>query len=78
MAESMHFATTVKRWVFGLAAACLLAGGYALLAKSGEEPSRAGQIPGPTRAMPVQVAAAHWRYRHLSQRARLGRTLEHR
>ena len=25
MAESMHFATTVKRWVFGLAAACLLA-----------------------------------------------------
>jgi multidrug efflux system membrane fusion protein len=36
MAESMHFATTVKRWVFGLAAACLLAlGGYALLANSG-------------------------------------------
>lgn len=59
MAESMHFATTVKRWVFGLAAACLLAlGGYALLAKSGEEPSRAGQMPGPARAMPVQVAAA--------------------
>ena len=59
MAESMHFATTVKRWVFGLAAACLLAlGGYALLAKTGEEPSRAGQMPGAAHAMPVQVAAA--------------------
>ncbi len=59
MAESMPFATTVKRWVFGLAAACLLAlGGYALLAKSGEEPSRAGQMPGGARSLPVHVASA--------------------
>jgi multidrug efflux system membrane fusion protein len=59
MAESMHFATTVKRWLLGLAAACLLAlGGYALLAKSGEEPSRAGQMPGGVRVLPVLVASA--------------------
>jgi multidrug efflux system membrane fusion protein len=57
MAETIHFATTVKRWVLGLAAASLLALGlYALLAKSGEEASRAS-LPGP-RALPVLVAPA--------------------
>lgn len=55
-----HFATTVKRGLLGLAAACLLAvAGYALLAKSGEEPSRAGQTPPAARSMPVLAAAAH-------------------
>lgn len=59
MAESTGFATMLKRWVLGLFAACLLAlGGYALLAKSGEEPSRAGQVPSGTRSLPVVVAAA--------------------
>jgi len=59
MPESISFATMLKRWVLGLSAACLLAlGGYALLAKSGEEPSRAGQMPGGARALPVVVAAA--------------------
>jgi membrane fusion protein, multidrug efflux system len=58
MSESIRFATIVKRWLIGLAAACLLAfGGYALLAKSGEEPSRAGQPPGGgARTFPVAVA----------------------
>ena len=59
MAESIHFATTVKRWMLGLGAACLLALGlYALLAKSGEEPSRANQAPSGARALPVLVASA--------------------
>ena len=59
MAESIHFATTVKRWVLGLGAASLLALAlYALLAKSGEEPSRAGQAPGGARPFPVLVASA--------------------
>lgn len=59
MSESLGFATTLKRWVIGLSAACLLAlGGYALLAKSGEESSRAGQTPGGARALPVAVASA--------------------
>lgn len=58
MSESIRFATIVKRWLIGLVAACLLAfGGYALLAKSGEEPSRAGQTPGGgARTFPVAVA----------------------
>ena len=52
-----HFAHTVKRGLLGLAAAGLLAlGGYALLAKSGEEPSRAGQTPAGARSMPVLAA----------------------
>ena len=55
-----HFAHTVKRGLLGLAAAGLLAlGGYALLAKSGEEPSRAGQTPAGARSMPVLAASAH-------------------
>jgi len=59
MPESLGFATTLKRWVIGLSAACLLAlAGYALLAKSGEEPSRAGQTPSGARALPVTVASA--------------------
>ena len=54
-----HFANTVKRGLLGLAAAGLLAlGGYALLAKSGEEPSRAGQTPAGSRAIPVVAASA--------------------
>jgi len=59
MTQSVHFATTVKRWVLGLGAACLLALGlYAFLAKSGEEASRAGQVPSGARALPVVVASA--------------------
>jgi len=59
MPESIRFATTLKRWLLGLSAACLLAlGGYALLAKSGEEPSRANQPPSGARPLPVLVAAA--------------------
>ena len=59
MANSIHFATSLKRWVLGLSAACLLAlGGYALLAKTGEEPSRAGQMPNGVRPLPVLVAQA--------------------
>jgi membrane fusion protein, multidrug efflux system len=59
MAESIHFATTVKRWLLGLGAACILALGlYALLAKSGEEASRASQAPVGARALPVLVASA--------------------
>lgn len=59
MPESIRFATTVKRWLLGLSAACLLAlGGYALLAKSGEEPSRAGQAPNAARALPVVAVSA--------------------
>lgn len=59
MAESQSFAKAVKRGLLGLAAACLLAlGGYALLAKSGEEPSRASPAPGGPRPMPVVTASA--------------------
>ncbi|SLM46495.1 multidrug efflux system, subunit A [Nitrospira japonica] len=59
MAEPIPFAAMLKRWLLGLAAACLLAlAGYALLAKSGEEPSRAGQVPGGARAFPVLVVPA--------------------
>ena len=59
MAEPIPFATMLKRWLLGLSAACVLAlGGYALLAKSGEEPSRAGQMPGGPRTLPVLVVPA--------------------
>ncbi|ULA63267.1 MAG: hypothetical protein LZF86_100268 [Nitrospira sp.] len=60
MSESIGFATMLKRWVIGLMAACLLAfGGYALLAKSSEEPSRANQPPAAgARTFPVAVATA--------------------
>ena len=60
MPDSTHFATSLKRGLLGLAAASLLAlAGYALLAKSAEEPSRAGQPPPGARSMPVLAAAAH-------------------
>lgn len=60
MADSTHFVTTIKRGLLGLAAACLLAlAGYALLAKSAEEPSRAGQTPAGARSIPVVTASAH-------------------
>lgn len=59
MAEPIPFATMLKRWLLGLAAACVLAlGGYALLAKSGEESSRAGQMPGGARTLPVLAVPA--------------------
>jgi multidrug efflux system membrane fusion protein len=59
MPDATSFATVMKLWLLGLAAACLLAlGGYALLAKSGEEPSRAGQVPAAARALPVLIAPA--------------------
>ena len=41
MAESISFATTVKRWLIGLSAACVLAvGTYALMTRSGEAQPR--------------------------------------
>jgi multidrug efflux system membrane fusion protein len=59
MPGTTHFATTIKRGLLGLAAACLLAlAGYALLAKSGEESSRAGQTPSGPRSLPVLAASA--------------------
>lgn len=60
MSDSMRFSTMLKRWVLGLCAALLLAlGGYALLAKSGEDASRAGQAPNPAgRTFPVNIASA--------------------
>lgn len=59
MSDSVRFSTVLKRWVLGLFAACLLAlAGYALLAKSGEEPSRAGQAPSGARPLPVVTATA--------------------
>lgn len=59
MSESLRFATTLKRWLLGLSAACLLAiGGYALLAKSGDEASRASQVPSGARPLPVLVASS--------------------
>src|SRR5262245_11654366 len=58
MTDSTHFATSLKRGLLGLAAASLLAlAGYALLAKSAEEPSRAGQTPAGARSMPVLAAS---------------------
>lgn len=61
MPESMPFAKLLKRWLFGLFVACALAiGGYALLTKSDETQSRAGQGTNPqaSRTLPVVVAAA--------------------
>ena len=60
MSESIRFSTIVKRSMIGLVVACLLAlGWYMMIAKSGEEPSRAGQPPlAGARTFPVAVAAA--------------------
>jgi membrane fusion protein, multidrug efflux system len=61
MPESVQFATLVKRWLFGLLGACLLAvGAYAVLMKSDEaQPRGAGHGTNPdSRSIPVLVAAA--------------------
>lgn len=60
MSKPIQFVTMLKRSLIGLIAACLLAlAWYVLLAKSGEEPSRAGQAPGAgARTFPVAVAPA--------------------
>jgi multidrug efflux system membrane fusion protein len=60
MSEPIRFSTILKRSMIGLVGACLLAlGWYTLLAKSGEEPSRAGQPPAAgARTFPVVVATA--------------------
>ena len=62
MPDSMGFATSLKRWVFGLFVACVLAvAGYALLTKSDNTPLRAagqGANPQSARTMPVVTAAA--------------------
>jgi multidrug efflux system membrane fusion protein len=61
MPESVRFATLVKRWLFGLLGACLLAvGAYAVLTKSDEaQPRGAGHGGNPdARSVPVFVAAA--------------------
>lgn len=60
MSEPIRFSTMLKRSMIGLVGACLLAlGWYTLLAKSGEEPSRAGQPPAAgARTFPVAVAPA--------------------
>ena len=61
MAESVRFATLVKRWMIGLCAACLLAaGGYVLMTRSGEaQPRQAEKRPAMgARSTPVVAVAA--------------------
>ena len=61
MAESVRFATLVKRWMIGLCAACLLAVGvYVLMTRSGEaQPRQAGKRPAMgARSTPVVAVAA--------------------
>lgn len=61
MAESVRFATLVKRWMIGLCAACLLAVGvYVLMTRSGEaQPRRAEKRPAMgARSTPVVAVAA--------------------
>lgn len=61
MAESVRFATLVKRWMIGLCAACLLAvGAYALMTRSGEaQPRQAEKRPAmAARSTPVVAVAA--------------------
>ena len=61
MAESVRFATLLKRWIIGLSAACLLAvGAYALMTRSGEaQPRHAEKRPAmAARSTPVVAAVA--------------------
>ncbi|MGB3396558.1 MAG: biotin/lipoyl-binding protein, partial [Nitrospira sp.] len=61
MAESVRFATLVKRWMIGLFAACLLAVGvYVLMTRSGEaQPRQAEKRPAMgARNTPVVAVAA--------------------
>jgi len=61
MAESVQFATLLKRWLIGLCAACLLAvGAYVLMTRSGEaQPRQAEKRPAMgARSTPVVAAAA--------------------
>ncbi len=61
MAESVRFATLLKRWLIGLSAACLLAvGAYALMTRSGEaQPRHAEKRPAmAARSTPVVAAVA--------------------
>ena len=61
MAESVRFATLVKRWMIGLCAACLLAVGvYVLMTRSGEaQPRQADKRPAMgARNTPVVAVAA--------------------
>ena len=61
MAESISFATTVKRWLIGLSAACLLAvGTYALMTRSGEAQPRDAEkrVTNGARSTPVVAATA--------------------
>ena len=61
MAESVRFATLLKRWLIGLSAACLVAvGAYVLMTRSGEaQPRQAEKRPSPAaRNTPVVAATA--------------------
>ncbi len=59
MAESISFATTVKRWLIGLSAACLLAvGTYALMTRSGEAQPRGAEKRATNGARSTPVVAA--------------------
>ena len=59
MAESISFATTVKRWLIGLSAACLLAvGTYALMTRSGEAQPRGAEKRATNAARSTPVVAA--------------------
>ncbi|MBS0169502.1 MAG: MdtA/MuxA family multidrug efflux RND transporter periplasmic adaptor subunit [Nitrospira sp.] len=61
MAESVRFATLLKRWLIGLSAACLVAvGAYVLMTRSGEaQPRQTEKRPSPAaRNTPVVAATA--------------------
>ncbi len=61
MAESVRFATLLKRWLIGLSAACLLAvGAYVLMTRSGEaQPRNADKRPAmAARNTPIVAAVA--------------------
>lgn len=61
MAESVRFATLLKRWLIGLSAACLLAvGAYVLMTRSGEaQPRNAEKRPAmAARNTPIVAAVA--------------------